>query len=232
MADAGLVDRMVNATAKGSLAGAADQDLDHAGVGAEAVDLLDRLDRVLRGDQDRALVAIEWADPGFQGPVVDTAGKPRGNVDVGLDTETGQGPSEDGNVDPTGIEVALLRHGWIAGRRDSIRVRDSEQFVGVAGHGWAAGAGDAVAQAIGNEWGDGPPIGDPVVQIGVDGAQADRIAADRSADRWCGHPLLGARRRGPKTSSAFSTKMRCLRSLRAAGMKVNAARGLSKSQWG
>ena len=44
--------------------------------------------------------------------------------------------------------------------------------------------------------------------------------------------LSAASRRGPYTSRAFSTKMRRLSSLRAAGMKSNAAEGLSKSQCG
>jgi hypothetical protein len=38
----------------------------------------------------------------------------------------------------------------------------------VAGHGRAAGPKDAVAQALGDERGDGFPVGDLVVEIDVD----------------------------------------------------------------
>ena len=48
----------------------------------------DELERVLLGDQNRALVAVEGSDPGIERPVIDAARHGRRKVRVRLDAET------------------------------------------------------------------------------------------------------------------------------------------------
>src|SRR5262245_45452586 len=92
------------------------EHLDHPRILPKSIDLLNRLNWILLGDENRALITIERPNPGVQRPVVDSASNRRRQVHARLNSEAQEAAGQDCEVDAARVEIVLFNPSRVAGR--------------------------------------------------------------------------------------------------------------------